>query len=79
GNANTGYLNLGDLNTGWGNIGDLNTGALISGSYSNGILWRGDYQGLIGYSDTLSIPAIPLSVEVNGGIGPIVVPDITIP
>ncbi|WP_415823701.1 PPE domain-containing protein, partial [Mycobacterium basiliense] len=78
GNTNTGWLNTGNINTGFANSGDVNTGALIRGNYSNGVLWVGDYQGLFGLSAGTSIPAIPIGLDLNTGIGPITLEPIQI-
>ncbi|AJP81612.1 hypothetical protein K651_19600, partial [Mycobacterium tuberculosis] len=37
------------------------------------MLWRGDYEGLWGLSGGSTIPAIPIGLELNGGVGPITV------
>ncbi|RDZ70114.1 hypothetical protein C3R35_18110, partial [Mycobacterium tuberculosis] len=77
--VNTGWLNTGDINTGVANSGDVNTGAFISGNYSNGVLWRGDYQGLLGFSSGANVlPVIPLSLDINGGVGAITIEPIHI-
>ncbi|WP_265975123.1 PPE domain-containing protein, partial [Mycobacterium canetti] len=68
-----GVLNTGNTNTGVANSGNVNTGAFISGNFSNGVLWRGDYEGLWGLSGGSTIPAIPIGLELNGGVGPITV------
>ncbi|WP_414602012.1 beta strand repeat-containing protein, partial [Mycobacterium tuberculosis] len=79
GSVNTGWLNTGDINTGVANSGDVNTGAFISGNYSNGVLWRGDYQGLLGFSSGANVlPVIPLSLDINGGVGAITIEPIHI-
>ncbi|MEQ6326436.1 PPE domain-containing protein, partial [Mycobacterium canetti] len=79
GSVNTGWLNTGDTNTGVANSGDVNTGAFISGNYSNGVLWRGDYQGLLGFSTGANVlPVIPLSLDINGGVGAITIEPIHI-
>ncbi|KCO70818.1 PPE family protein [Mycobacterium tuberculosis] len=79
GSVNTGWLNTGDTNTGVANSGDVNTGAFISGNYSNGVLWRGDYQGLLGFSSGANVlPVIPLSLDINGGVGAITIEPIHI-
>ncbi len=72
-------MNTGDTNTGVANSGDVNTGAFISGNYSNGVLWRGDYQGLLGFSSGANVlPVIPLSLDINGGVGAITIEPIHI-
>ncbi|WP_414626148.1 beta strand repeat-containing protein, partial [Mycobacterium tuberculosis] len=79
GRVNTGWLNTGDINTGVANSGDVNTGAFISGNYSNGAFWRGDYQGLLGFSSGANVlPVIPLSLDINGGVGAITIEPIHI-
>nr|WP_253900551.1 hypothetical protein [Mycobacterium asiaticum] len=80
GSVNTGWLNTGDTNTGLANSGNVNTGALISGNYSNGTLWRGNFQGLLGPLSTgLNVlPQMPLSVDINGGVGAITIQPIHI-
>ncbi|WP_029989056.1 hypothetical protein, partial [Mycobacterium tuberculosis] len=53
--------------------------AFISGNYSNGVLWRGDYQGLLGFSSGANVlPVIPLSLDINGGVGAITIEPIHI-
>ncbi|WP_459758508.1 beta strand repeat-containing protein, partial [Mycobacterium riyadhense] len=80
GSINTGWLNTGDTNTGLANSGNVNTGAFISGSYSNGVLWRGNYEGLLGSFSTGwdILPKIPLSLDINGGVGAITIEPIHI-
>ncbi|WP_235719647.1 PPE family protein, partial [Mycobacterium tuberculosis] len=54
-------------------------GAFISGNYSNGAFWRGDYQGLLGFSSGANVlPVIPLSLDINGGVGAITIEPIHI-
>ncbi|WP_186240931.1 PPE family protein, partial [Mycobacterium simulans] len=71
GNTNTGWFNTGNINTGVANSGNVNTGAFIRGNYSNGMFLVGDYQGLVGFAAGSSIPAIPIGLGLNGGVGPI--------
>ncbi|SOJ52433.1 PPE family protein PPE34 [Mycobacterium simulans] len=80
GSINTGWFNTGDINTGVANSGKVNTGAFISGNYSNGVLWRGNYEGLIGpfSSGWQILPEIPLSLDINGGVGAITIEPIHI-
>ncbi|CCK61474.1 Conserved protein of unknown function, PPE family protein, PPE54 (fragment) [Mycobacterium canettii CIPT 140070010] len=42
-------------------------------------MWRGDYQGLLGFSSGVNVlPIIPLSLDINGGVGAITIEPIHI-